>query len=147
MTHLEFPVRYWQRIRRAWLGDAYMDEFFEGADEDHANVIAIPLNRVPDREGVDRVSDIILDPDDDTKVWEFDADLTPQEQADFDAILDRIRAGGDGSMPTEATIDGLISTMKAYRASTPGTPTSTQMDSTIRAIIDYIRYMEARAGQ
>lgn len=146
MTHIEFPVRLWQRLRLEWLGAEYMAEFFGPAGEQHANVQTVPLNRVPDREGVDRVSDIILDPDDDTKVWEWDIDLTAQEQAAFDAVLDRLRAGGSGSMPTAATIGGLVSTMKAYRNSTPGTTTPAQMDTTIRAIIDYLRYIELRIG-
>jgi len=144
MTRIEFPVKFWQRIRRAWLGDAYMDEFFGTAREQHSEVQATPDRRVPDREGYDRVNDIRLDPDNETKVWEWDVDLDAGEQAEWDAMFAAVTAGGDGSVPSFAAIEAMVSTMSAYRDSTPGTTTPAQMDATLRAIIDYIRYLEAR---
>lgn len=143
-TRKEFPIQHWQRIRREWLGDEYVDELFT-VREVLADVTAIPLNRAPDIEGIDRETDYLIDPPgNDAKAWEWTTDLDAGELADWDAMLARIYGGGDGSMPSQATIDGLVSTMKSYRDSAPGTPTDAQQDAAIRAVIDYIRYMERR---
>lgn len=136
MTTKDFPLARRAAVRRAWWGQAYYEEWLS-VGEDHAATTLTPDNRLADRDGGHGI-----DPDPDTKRWEWDIDLTAEEESAWAAMVERIRAGT--ALPSAATINGLISTMRAYRNSTPGTPTRTQMDTTIRAIIDYIRYIEAR---
>jgi hypothetical protein len=130
MTIKDHPRRLFERVSEEWAD-------LSGA-MDFNDWVEIPGQPLPD------IIPGTNNPDAQTTRWEWTTDLTVEQEAAWDTMIERMLGGGDGSMPTEAAIDGLISTMAAYKASPPGTPTSTQMDSTIRAIIDYIRYIELR---
>lgn len=74
--------------------------------------------------------------------WTWIPDLTTAEEAEWDDLM--VRLGNDGTgMPTEAAIDGLISTMKSFKDRT-GEPSNAQLATTLDAVIDYIRYIELR---
>jgi hypothetical protein len=76
---------------------------------------------------------------DHSMAWTWEADLTTEETALFDTILDR--AGGD-SLPTEEQLDALIRTMKQYRDATA--PTQAQTVVAVKALVDYVRYLTNR---
>jgi hypothetical protein len=136
VTTIDFPLSAWKTVRREWFGQAYYDEFMAVEEQHELVVTATPANRLPDREG-----GFGVDPDDDTKRWEWDTDLDAGEQAVWDAMMSRL-AGGDDSapMPSAAAIDAFQGTMKAFRDRS-GTATNAQRDAAIDALIDGYRYL------
>ena len=123
MTTKDFPRKLSPAIRTAWLGEQY-----GGPDRQPEDV---PDNRAPDRWGA-------TNPDDDTTRLEWDTDLTAQEEADFDDMV-TANGGDSDAVPGAAGAADAVRTMRAFRERT-GAATNAQRDSTIDAIIDYIRF-------
>ena len=85
-------------------------------------------NTPPDRLGE-------TNPDAETTRWEWDTDLSPEEEAKFDKYVNIARAGD-----TEENYDAQqpqIDILKLYKNSNPPT-TDAQKDAAIRAIIEYL---------
>lgn len=132
MTTRDFPVRIVPQVERAWMGEAFYEAFL-AAGERMAGITETPLFTLPDRRG-----GFGVDPDDHTKRWEWDVDLTTGEAEAFDDIL-KAHGGDTDGVPGEAGVAAAIDTMKAFRTR-GGTPTDAQRDATIDAIIDFIRF-------
>lgn len=86
------------------------------------------INPIPDRVAINN-------PDDVTTRWEWDTDLTTEEETAFDnavaiALSGKEPAVYDAQQPH-------IDVLKLYRNSTPPT-TDAQKDAAIRAIIEYL---------
>ena len=120
--------------------EAYTEvcEGFYGADFHRGRHLDLPpaaLNPVADREGATNPSGSLTR-------FEWDTDLTAQEEADFDVAVKRATLGGSTG-PSDAEVEAAIDQMQLFLGR-PVDPTAQQTWDTIDAILTYLKYLHTK---
>lgn len=113
MTSKTTPRHLFPKIASAYMGDDWEDN---------------PTNEPPQ---------VYSNPDENTTRWEWDVDLTPEEEAAFDAAVLSAKSGID--MQRYADIRTELSGLRNYYLL--DTPTNAQSIQAIKAIIKVLRAM------